>query len=54
MLVIFFTLFFAVSIEGTIIVNANDMLHERVGFSNTEAGTIAMMTLLTNGKYLLT
>lgn len=49
MVVIFFTILFAASIEGSIIINANDMLHERVGFSNTQAGTIAMMTLLVNG-----
>lgn len=48
MLAIFIIITFAVSIEGSIIINANDMLHERVGFSNTQAGPIAMMTLLVN------
>lgn len=49
MLAMFLTLFFAVSIEGSIIINANDMLHERVGFNNVQAGTIVMMTMLING-----
>lgn len=50
MMLVFLIITFAVGIEGTIIINANDMLHERVGFSNTQAGTIAMMTLLVNCK----
>ena len=48
MLMVFIIITFAVAIEGSIIINANDMLHVRVGFTNTQAGTIAMMTLLVN------
>lgn len=50
MLMVFIIIAFAVSIEGTIIINANDMLHERSGFSNVQAGPIAMMPLLVNCK----
>lgn len=50
MLMVFIIITFAVAIEGSIIINANDMLHERVGFTNTQAGPIAMMTLLVNCK----
>jgi len=50
MLMVFILITFAVFIEGSIIINANDMLHVRVGFTNTQAGLIAMMTLLVNCK----
>lgn len=53
MLMVFIIIAFAVSIEGAIIINANDMLHVRSGFTNVQAGPIAMMPLLVNCKTFL-
>jgi MFS family permease len=48
MFTIFIIVLFVIGFEGSLIINANDMLHERVGFSNVEAGKIAMTPLVLN------